>query len=477
MAKKIPKQRSNSSQRIIQLLTRRCNLLTNKLKAANTTIRTNNANNYHIIYRYCPNKIYLKYDRIQLPNNLRKLRRIATFKVNQLKNLLNKLDISKNRPKIAPAKHVNKIINSKMGDKINSSKFLKGVENCVENINKTWPYSQIKTLKSALNNIDYSSFNFESPLSDLKVDSFIDLLLIPENDFKVPNDPIQILGVKNCTKIPLINGIKFIEPKTKNEIIFNKDFIKKKITTNIGILNAYYKMLQKFTDTKHLELNELINKINNIIDSTSIYFCDMPINDCGLTISNGNIYIAGEYLYEALGETREYKKIKNKDEKIYYKFESICKIYLTLLHEFAHKLHYLVRKKQLKNEEWKNNYFDHSEEINFDTNLEYYTNLNKGAFRFQTKKNYTSFHKNNKIEESGNFFDRELYVGKEILAVNDDICEFFLSNRCNSYDNYKKTLKRLLKNHSKIANINSHLRFKKTPNFSRCYFSNLRNNY
>ena len=59
---------------------------------------------------------------------------------------------------------------------------------------------------------------------------------------------MHILKVKYIitdTEIPLINGIEFEDPKTKQKIIFDKNFIKKKITNNIGILNSYYKMIQK----------------------------------------------------------------------------------------------------------------------------------------------------------------------------------------------------------------------------------------
>ena len=92
------------------------------------------------------------------------------------------------------------------------------------------------------------------------MDSFLDLLLIPSYNLKTPNDNFKILGINNCTEISLVNRIKFIDPKSKKEIIFNKEFIKTKMDKNFGIFNSYYKMLQKLTDIKLLELNELIKK-------------------------------------------------------------------------------------------------------------------------------------------------------------------------------------------------------------------------
>ena len=307
------------------------------------------------------------------------------------------------------------------------------------------------------------------------MDVLLDLLLIPSNEFKTSNDDIKILGIKNCTKMPLFTGIKFTDPKSKKEILFNKDFIKSKINTNIGILNAFYKMLQKFTDVKHLDLNQLINKINNMIDSTYIYFCDMPNNNCGITISNGDIYIAGDFLNEALGETEEYKNLTTRKSQIDYKFKAISKIYLTLLHEFGHKLHYLIRKKQSKKDEWKDNFFDHSEEINFDDKLECFDDLS-GTYFIQTKKAYTNIHQNKIINESGDFFDRELYLGNPFSGVDIQISEYFLSNRCREYNNYIKKLKDLKKIFNQKSSRSSISKFKIVDNGSKCHFGIMRNN-
>lgn len=456
--------------------------LKNKLRASNIIIKKVkhslsilSTKEYKNNYQYCPKKIYLKYEKLQIKGKLKRSYRRNKINVNKLKIILKKLNASKSKQKIIPDKHVNAIISNKIGNQISESKFLKGVENSVDNINNTWPYNKIRLLKTELNQLDYSNFDFDTPLSNLKIDSFLDLLLTPGNDFKIPNNSIKMLNIKNCTKIPLLDGIKFINPKLNKEIIFNKDFIKAKVSNNIGILNSFYKMLQKFTNIQHINLDKLTKLIEKMIDSTKIYFCDMPINICGITISNGDIYISGDYLYEALGETKEYKILKDNNEKNYYKFTAICKIYLTLLHEYSHKLHYLVRKKESKNEEWKDNFFDHSEEINPDYQLEYFIDLNKRTRKFETKKNYTYLHQNKIQEESGEFFDVELYLGPSISEIDNDTCDFFLSDKCSSYNNYIQKIKKIRNNiNNKSTTRASNSKFKIKGNPSRCYFGILR---
>lgn len=444
------------------------------LKAANRKLRTKNLNNYQSNYQCCPKSIYSNYDKTQLNKKLKKFIRKKHF-AKKFTKLLRKLNDSKKLPKQRPKKHVNTIMTNEIGNNIDETKFFNGVEKSIDNINNTWPSKKIKTLKDELENIDYSKFYFDEPLMDLKKDSIFDLLFNDPGKYKRNSKDIKILEIKNCTEVPLITGIKFIDPIQNKEVIFNKKFIIKKITSNIGVLNAYYKMIQKFTDVKHIELKELIKKISDMINTTRIYFCDLPNNTCGITISNGNIYVSGAYLYEALGKTKEYQSLKKKDDKLYYKYTAICKIYLTLLHEFAHKLHYVIRRKQTKNS-WKNNFFDHSEEINTENKLEYYINLNSNNFRVQSENEYKSIHNNNDLDESGDFFDRELYLGESLLEVNKDICEFFLFSRCSTYSGYIRKLQNLKKNiYNSIRFSNS--RFKIILNRARCHFSIIRHKY
>ena len=99
---------------------------------------------------------------------------------------------------------------NEINNNISESKFYNGVKNSINNINKTWPYNKIKTLKDELQNIDYSKFNFDEPLMNLKMDCVLDLLLIDHKKYNSNSNDIKILEIKNCTEAPLVKGIKFI---------------------------------------------------------------------------------------------------------------------------------------------------------------------------------------------------------------------------------------------------------------------------
>ena len=177
MAKRIQKRKFNVNQ-----LTVNYKNLLNKYKRLIQIIKAKKENEYKLNYKYCPKKIYLAYDRIQNQKKLRKFNR-KNLDVNKLKSLLNNLSSSKIKQKSKTNEHVNKIVNNKIGNKINESKFLQSVKNSIDNINKSWPKSKIKLLKEELNEIDYSNFEFDNPLSNLKIDSFLNLLLTPPNNF------------------------------------------------------------------------------------------------------------------------------------------------------------------------------------------------------------------------------------------------------------------------------------------------------
>ena len=461
----------------INKLIKRYKQLRKKLRESQILSKALKEQEYQIKYKYCPKKVYKSYDKIQNSRKLRlrKFNKIKKFDSNKLKSLLNNLNaLNNNEEKSMLDRHQNKIIKKRIFDKLDESIFLQVIEYFIYSINKTWPYSKIQLLKSELNNIDFSNLDLCSPLSYLKVDSFLNLSLTPSQNFNTNNNNIKILGIKNSSKIPLFNGIKFIDPISKKKMIFNKEFIKSKISKNIGIINSYYKMLQKFTNIKHLELNQLIRKINKVVDYCCIYFCDIPIKNRGFSISNGNIYIAGDYLYEALGKTKEYKRLKNKDDKIYYKLTSICKIYLTLLHEFSKQLYFFVRKRYAKNDARKNNFLDNYEEVNIDNKLEYFVKLPKNSIRFQTKDNYINLHQNQIYEECSDFFDRELYLGTPFPEAIYKTSEFFICDKCDSYNNYIKKLTMLRKN---TSDSDSDLIIPSVRQLGRCHFSIMRYGY
>lgn len=103
-------------------------------------------------------------------------------------------------------------------------------------------------------------------------------------------------------------------------------------------------------------------------------------------------------------------------------------------------------------------------------------NLTEGTYGFQNIKNYIiNLHQNKILEESCNFFDRELYLGAPISEVDRNICEFFLCNRCSFYSSYIQKIKNLKKYINKKSNLTSNSRFKIIKNSAKCHFSNLRN--
>ena len=427
--------------------------------------------------------VYLKYERSQNYQRVFKNRDQSLF--NYLKSLKRKIvniRKAKNVSKITKGEHVYKIKNHKIGNKIEGKQFIEGINKSIKVISQTWPKNKIISLKKELDEFDFTRFDFDKdyPLSNLKKESFLDLLLCKGKEFKVSNINLKNLRIKNCAKCPLTKGIQFFDPNSGTNKVLNKEFILKKITTNIGIVNAFYKMIQKFTEVRFLDYMKLIRYIQDIVLTTNIYFCDLPLEVFGVTISSGHIYIAGEYLSEALGETDDYKGLKTQYDRIYYKFTAICKIYLTLLHEYAYKLHYVIREKYHKTE-WQENFFDHSEMLKNSVNLDYFQEIGKpsnfGIF-IPANSFYSNIQDKSDSNESGNFFDRELYLGVPFEEVNPDICDFYLSKRCIKYTKYINAINNLKKKvNDPTLRRQSNSRFKiiKAENCSKCYFSVLRN--
>jgi len=473
MAKKLPKRKTYH-----QLLN-----MVKTLQNQNKILAQKQAYAYKKNYNCCQKNIYLNYDKSQHHQNIKKHRDISLSNYLQSLNMkISNIQKKRNTSKNKADKCAYKIIKNKIGNKLDSQQFMDGVDKSIEIISKTWPKNQIITLKEELKQFDFSKFDFDKdcPLSNLKKDSFLDLLLSKGMQFNADNIDLKNLGIKNCAKSPLTTGIHFFDPNSGTNKVFNKQFILKKITTNIGIVNAYYKMIQKFTQVKNMKYNHLIAYLEDIVLNTNIYFCDLPKDVCGVTISNGDIYIAGDYLSEALGETNDFKCLTNQDDKIYYRFTAIGKIYLTLLHEYSHKLHYVIREKYSQ-EEWEENFCDHSEMINSEENLDYFYdlgNISKVATIIPVNCNYKNIHSKKDSNENGNFFDKELYLGKHLKELNHDICDFYLSKRCSNYSSYINTLLKLKSGANKPGSrldSNSVFKIKSNLKGSSCYFSVKRN--
>jgi len=294
-------------------------------------------------------------------------------------------------------------------------------------------------------------------------------------------DYLMIQPTLEYSMNPLEKGISFINPKTGAKYIFNKKYIKFQINNNVGIMNSYYKLIQKFVTDKY-DKSQLKATLNSIIDDTNIYFCDLPKKVVGITICNGDIFISGKFLQEALHESP-----KNKN----YNLTGISKIYLTLLHEIAHKLHYIIRKSISNSGDnyfIKTFYFKSEGDLNFDTiqnialdqNATNY-NVNQNNLLTNTEiesiTDYKNLHGNKTLCESGEFFDAEIYLGNKQNSVTKSISYFFLFGACSKYNDYvcimKSFLDKIDNPHERTTNCNYKL---VDDEKVCCYYSYVRGN-
>ena len=246
-------------------------------------------------------------------------------------------------------------------------------------------------------------------------------------------------------------------------------------------MNGYYKTIQKFVTNKY-EKKNLINLIKDILNKTNIYFCDFPKSYLGITICNGDIFISGKYLQESL---------HNSENNRFYNFTGISKIYLTILHELAHKIQYSTRLKFY--DKLDSNYFnktflfkndnDHQfdliDEINIEDKEDYYIKNEKSIYKLtddeiNKKINYDSLHNTPTIVESGEFFDEEIYLGFKQLFVTKKISEFFLLSSCKNYKNYIKIMNYLLEKKNGERTTNSNFKMIEGEPVI-CYHSYIRN--
>ena len=447
-----------------------------QIKEKDRQIKINKNENYEDIIKGCSAFFYTKYDKTQEIINTNKANKGKKKRIllNNLKKLLDNLSKkeknNKGKKKSKNHDEINEIINIKIGNKISNKQFINSVKTSIKNIENDWNKKEIFKFKKDLNNLDYINIDSEDPLSFLKKDIIIDLLL--QNHYKSKNKEIRILKIKNCSKIPLKNGIKFENPKNDEVFTFNKEFIKKKILNNIGIINSYYFTIQKFTKKQYMKFDVLKKKIIEMIDNTNIYFCDLPSDIYGVTISNGDIYIRGDFLQEVL--VSKSKNIKN-IKKI--QATAICKIYLTLLHEFAHKLHYMIRKEYENEEKWMGNFFIPSEQCDFDKTSIFYFDNYDGLENVEIKEKDKEENENEIFNESGNYFDSNLYLGNTLYEIIEKTYEFFLFEDCTSYDTYKNTMNEILsssKNNGERAS-NSKYRSDEKKDRPQCLFSISRN--
>ena len=407
-------------------------------------------------------KVYEEYDKSQEETTLEKKMDVeqdnkdAQKKYDEFKEIIDKIDINSKNKKcnnLSPVQRTN-IINHKIDSQLEKDKFTKAFKDAIEqNINKNWNIDDRIKLRNLMDQLYEKEIKelfldlVPQHIIQMRMDLLLDIVLSDEYDNEIELETF-ILKSNNYSNNPLNKGIKCYDPYTKKNIIFNKDYILNQILNNIGIINGYYKTIQKFVNDNYKPEN-LIDKLKDIVKNTNIYFCDMPKGICGITVCSGDIFINAKYMQESIHEINDQ----------FYNYVGVSKIFLTLLHEYAHKLHYIIRAEEnVNNKDYCNFFvktfikktdkiFKYLDTINVKDKNDYIdTNLKKlEENEFEEKILYSNLHEEPIIKiESGNFFDKEIYLGQNRKDVTKNICRFFMSHTCDNYRDYVSIMHFLL---------------------------------
>ena len=207
----------------------------------------------------------------------------------------------------------------------------------------------------------------------------------------------------------------------------------------------------------------------------------MPKKVLGVTICNGDIFMSGKLLQEALHNSPNNKN---------YNLTGITKIFLTILHEIAHILQYSVRMNYINDDNYfiKTFYFKKEDDVKYDLIQEIKIETDEHDYNMCNIPNITNDEINKITEyknlhgdktrcESGDFFDREIYIGKEQKSVSKSISKFFLLSACEKYNNFICIMKYLLDiiNNPGERTTNSNYKLVDEEKVY-CYFSYIRRN-
>ena len=376
------------------------------------------------------------------------------------KKLIEKIDINNDIIEGNQNYKITEIINHKIDTKLEKSVFITAFSKAIDqNINKNWKKEDRINLKKLIDNLYTKEIKelfydiVPEHIRQLRMDLILSFVLADGYNEKFKNNQILIQS-ENFSKNPLNKGIHFIDPEKNKKVLFDKKFIFKQIKNNVGILNGYYKTIQMFVGKKYT-LNDLINKISYIVNNTNIYFIDSPKDILGMTICSGDIFINGKFMEEAIYETNDQL----------YNYVGIAKIYLTLLHEIAHKLQYIIRAESNSNNKEYCNFFVKTFRVKKDKNFGYITSIQKNVnenydYKIENFKRlemdefnkiilFDNLHPSIEKIESGDFFDNEIYLGQTKNYVTKNICKFFLSHTCDKYEDFINIVSYLIKNMNK----------------------------
>ena len=292
--------------------------------------------------------------------------------------------------------------------------------------------------------------NKKEIVSTLKTDMIISLLL--EKDKEELSSLSAPILCNKISEIPL-NEITIREKK--DNIIFNKNFLKKAVKTKI-IRDIYDKVCNKYVSNYSNYNIDITQTLVNHIDRMKIYFGELPEDICGLTLYSGDVIINAKYLNWIYS---------NNNNSNLSKKQAVCSIFLTLLHEFSHILVRLVKSRiNNSNKNININQFEESEDlipgsapnsilkgykIKGTTNIfagkknQIIDEFNKLIDKYNKISGKKTFKKNKKkgMNESGNFFDYNLFGIKSYFELTQKESDYFLNLKnfnTNIRDYYKK---------------------------------------
>ena len=325
--------------------------------------------------------------------------------------------------------------------------------------------------------------NKKGIVSTLKTDIIVSLLL-EENKDELTSLSAPIL----CNKISEIPLSEIVIKEKKDKIILNKNFLKDAVKTKI-ISDIYDKVCHKYVKNYNNYNIDIIKTLTNHIDQMKIYFGELPEDICGLTLYSGDVIINAKYL--------NWIYLNDKNSNLSKK-QAVCSIFLTLLHEFSHILVRLVKSSISKRKNL--NQFEESED-------QIKTRAPSSTFKkykikemgniFAGKRNkildefdklidkYNKISGNKKFKiikkkgmnESGNFFDYNLFGIKSYFELTKKESDYFLNLKnfekkdITKYYKKLKDIYNLRKNNSKAFPFKSTNFQPYTISLGKCNFS------
>ena len=194
---------------------------------------------------------------------------------NHFKEYITKIDIKTNKiiknkinnnnkiqNKFLERKEINKIINHEFEKNLEMNEFLDAFVKAIENnINKNLELKDRITFKKNLEKLCNKEikkiFYKEIPehVIQLKLDMLLSSVLSKIYSEKDINANLITIMSENYSLVPLYKGIEFTDPYSNQIHVFNKNYIIKGIINNVGIMNGYYKTIQKFVTNKFKKMN------------------------------------------------------------------------------------------------------------------------------------------------------------------------------------------------------------------------------